>query len=303
MLYQPTESESINGTEVQTRQEKDVQGATNGANISAKLIVEPGSKNLNSSEVAQQLKPGNNDKWTERSDQSVLDTGTQYNFIQENDKFDLAENGYEKSIDNLNWFVAGIGIVIPLLIFIINAILSNSLYLSCIFSALALATIFIIYSILSFQYKANGMLTTYMKKGIGFVMLSFVIIFSYFQFLEYSTILEPQFSKERIQTGFGLNTFSLTSEGLQLSQKYPNKTAAELMLIVDDFNHAKATKILWKNWTIIVAGVSLHLLYMGLFLSWIIGFYFLVKDKKRITADFFKMKLEFNKVMDYPSMS
>lgn len=292
MLYQSTDSEDINGTEVQTRQEKDVQGATNGANVSSGLIVEPGTKNLNSSEVTQQLKPGNNDKWIERSDQSVLDTGTQYDFVHENDKFDLAEKGYEKSIDNLNWFVGGIGIVIPVLIFIINAILSNSLYLSCIFSALALATIFIIYCILSFQYKANGMLTTYMKKGIGFVMLSLVIIFGYFQFLEYSTILEPQFSEERIQTGFGLNTFSLTSGGLQLSQKYPNKTALELMQIVDGFNLADATKILWKNWTIQCAGISLHLLYMGLFLTWIIGLFYLIKDKKRITADFFKMKLD-----------
>ncbi len=98
MLYQSTDSEYINGTEVQTRQKKDAQGATNGANISSGLIVEPGSKNLKSSEVTQQLKPGNNDKWTERSDRSVLGTGTQYDFVHENDKFDLEENGHEKSL-------------------------------------------------------------------------------------------------------------------------------------------------------------------------------------------------------------
>lgn len=301
MLYQPTES--ISTAEVKTTPEELTAGLQHSAITDYKLIDESKSQAVSGSKKIKNARPENYHLWVEPTGQTGLDTNAPYDIIHASENIIRAERVHKNSIDNLNWFVTGISVLVPALIFIINATLSNSLYLSCIFSALALATISIIYSILSFQYKANGMLTTYMKKGIGFVMLSLVIIFSYFQFLEYSTIIEPQFSEERIQTGFGLNTFSLTSEGLQLSQKYPNKTELELMQIVDGFNLADATKILWKNWTIQCAGISLHLLYMGLFLTWIIGLSYLIKDKKRITADFFKMKLEFNKIMDCPSMS
>jgi hypothetical protein len=303
MLNQTMKPETINGTEAEIKQEKDVQEVLNDTIVNYKFI--EGSEFLSpgASEVIQQVDPENNHLWDDAASQPDLYKGNSSEVITEKGTINFAEFVYKNSIENLKWFVTGIGVLVPLLIFFMNAFLADFFYVSLIFSASAAATILVIYCRYTLQSKTNEILTKNIKRGICCIMLSFVLMFAYFQFLEYSIIPEPQNHENRIQIGFGLQEFSLTAEGQQLYQKYPDKTAAELMLIVDGFNQLDAAKILWKNWTIVLANVSLYLLYTGLFLTWIIGFYFLIKDKKRIAADLFKMKADLSKMNEYPAMS
>jgi hypothetical protein len=228
MLNQTMEPETINGTEAEVKQEKDVQEVLNDAIVNYKLIDESEFLSPDASEAIQQVRPGNNHLWDDAASQIELNKGNSGEVIAKKGAVNFAEFVYKNSIENLKWFVTGIGVLVPLLIFFMNAFLADFFYVSLIFSASAAATILVIYCRYTLQSNTNDILTKNIKKGICCIMLSFVLMFAYFQFLEYSIIPEPQNHENRIQIGFGLQKFSLTAEGQQLYHVMARKSAIRL---------------------------------------------------------------------------
>lgn len=186
----------------------------------------------------------------------------------------------QKYIENLKWLAAGGGAAVPALSFFTDSVPPNSGYLSFILSALAGAIIIVTYNLDLKDASSSAFLNRNMKRGIKFIAFSLVLMITYFMFLDYTTVVNPQTLEDRYQIGFGLSDFGLTEEGVRLKKKYPDWTATKLLLTKGGFNDKDVPKLIWKNWTIAISSVLLYLLFIGMFLNWVLGFSFLAKLQK-----------------------
>jgi len=107
--------------------------------------------------------------------------------------------------------------------------------------------------------------------------LALVAIVLYALLLQWCSVVDPQNERARFQIGFGMTDWSLTPLGLSLKSKYPLFTARDMLLAVAGF-HDGGAELLWKVWTVYLAGLLLIVSYLVAFVFWVLGFGFLAKQ-------------------------
>ena len=84
------------------------------------------------------------------------------------------------------------------------------------------------------------------------------------------------------QIGFGRADFSLSEPGLKIKQGKPTATKQELLLRGPGFRRG-GPHIVWRSWSIYLAGSLLIVLYIATFLFWSVGFTFLARHYRDTT--------------------
>jgi len=116
-------------------------------------------------------------------------------------------------------------------------------------------------------------LTTSAKKGFRFVMLAVVAGSVYGVLLPLLTVTSPSDSalgKERFQIGFRTLDFSLTDEAKKKRDQFDLRTPEDLMLAFGGYEPGGAY-LIWRTWTIVLAGFLLIGLFITTFVFWAHG--------------------------------
>lgn len=116
-------------------------------------------------------------------------------------------------------------------------------------------------------------LTTSAKKGFRFVMLAVVAGSVYSVLLPLLTVTSPSDSalgKERFQIGFRTLDFSLTDEAKKKRDQFDLRTPEDLMLAFGGYESGGAY-LIWRTWTIVLAGFLLIGLFITTFMFWAHG--------------------------------
>jgi hypothetical protein len=110
------------------------------------------------------------------------------------------------------------------------------------------------------------------RNGIAGVTAAVLLAIAYTALLNWVTVPPPAETgvAERFQIGFGLSTFSLTTDGINALRLDPLATAQELMLMLGGFQPG-GTGLIWKPWTITVAWLILSLTFVLAYIAWSFG--------------------------------
>jgi hypothetical protein len=110
------------------------------------------------------------------------------------------------------------------------------------------------------------------KRGAQFVVCAAMIGALYGLLLPLLTVTSPPFAVnvERYQIGFRTLEFSLTPEAASKRRQLGLRTPEELMLAFGGYEPS-GTFLIWRAWTIVLAGSLLIVLYVVSFLLWAHG--------------------------------
>jgi hypothetical protein len=89
----------------------------------------------------------------------------------------------------------------------------------------------------------------------------------------YTTVEPPAIRNEsaRIQVGFGLSTFSLQGKALKIAEQHHLATKQELMLAFGAYGDDANTSLIWKPWSVLLAGSLLIVLFCATYWLWVSG--------------------------------
>jgi hypothetical protein len=113
-----------------------------------------------------------------------------------------------------------------------------------------------------------------------FLITAFILLSIYVILLRFCTVLEPQSYEQRFQVGFYKFDFSLTEVGLNLKHKTPSAPIEDWILSEGAFRPG-GPEIIWRPWSITIAGLLLVFIYMLGFVLWTVGFSLLAKHKSK----------------------
>ena len=134
-----------------------------------------------------------------------------------------------------------------------------------------------IYFVLAIKPKNKETDTSYwLFHGVVSLSMGIFLIVVYFLLLDLTTVVDPQSSGSRYQIGFRKADFSLTASGIKIKEQFPDEPIEEWIIKAAAFREG-GPEILWKTWTIYVAGVILILCYICCFILWTSGFTFLAR--------------------------
>lgn len=177
----------------------------------------------------------------------------------------------------LNRTLAGIGVLIPGIYYFFKLsppLLEES---NLIISALALATIVIIYFYNPKGVKAKRHLPLLVKKAVKMLIFSLGAFLVYLILFQVCTVEDPR-AEKRFQIGFGKLEWSLTEEGRLWKANNPTQTVQQWLLSAAAFR-PDGPELFWKPWSIYVSGVLMIVIYMLTVLCWTSGWALLAKQK------------------------
>jgi hypothetical protein len=110
------------------------------------------------------------------------------------------------------------------------------------------------------------------------VSWSVVLLVAYVLLLHYTTVQIPSGPGSRLQVGFGLQAWTLTEAGLSWIQSNPTITTVQMIKSEAAFSQDRLAS-LWKEWSIITAGLILIVVFLLAFLTWTAGFALLARQR------------------------
>jgi hypothetical protein len=111
------------------------------------------------------------------------------------------------------------------------------------------------------------------KKGFDYILIAVFAGSLYGVLLPLLTVTPPShstFGQEKYQTGFRTLDFSLTDEARAAKKQFDLRTSEDLMLAFGGYEPG-ATSLIWRPWTIQVAGLLLVAVFLTMFLFWAYG--------------------------------
>jgi hypothetical protein len=110
------------------------------------------------------------------------------------------------------------------------------------------------------------------RQGFFCVVAAILLAIAYIGLFRWVTVPTPPETgtTDRYQIGFGMMAFSLTLKGLATAQKFNLTTPDKLMLALGAFQEGGPERV-WREWTIITAGVLLSLTYVLTYVAWAYG--------------------------------
>jgi len=176
------------------------------------------------------------------------------------------------------WLGAGAGAGVPAFTFFFSFPPPLFPGISLISAALSSAILLIA---LAWNPKVQGSdhtLPRIVKQGKWFLILSIPLLIAYILLLQFTTVPIPTESGTRLQIGFGKLDWTLTEAAKDWKISDPSLTVTQMIK-----NEAAYTQdrlaILWKTWSVYVAGLLLILLYLSGFITWTGGFALLAKHR------------------------
>jgi hypothetical protein len=171
------------------------------------------------------------------------------------------------------WVCGGLGIGLPGLSFFTTYVPPLFPIISLI-TALPAAILLFVFALRSGPDRRRGGLPRDETRAAYFVAGGLTLVVLYLLLFLYTTIPSP--TGERLQIGFGLSPWSLTEAGQSWVKSQPTITVVEMVKREAAFEQDRLF-ILWKSWSIYLAGVLVFLFYLLGFISWTSGFAFLAK--------------------------
>jgi hypothetical protein len=186
---------------------------------------------------------------------------------------------YLSSFKWITGILTGAGVAIPALSFF-------TLYAPPFFLASSLFTAAISTAVIVLIFYYDPPVTapdTQAKKLVRLarnaLVCAVVLLVLYMIMLRVCTVVDPPDQPEaRYQIGFWNFDWSLTEDGVYLKEKFAKATPWELLDHGVAFSEDGPAKI-WKFWTILVAGVSMIVVYLFTFVLWVSGWSLLAKRK------------------------
>ena len=129
--------------------------------------------------------------------------------------------------------------------------------------------------------RASGT-RTLVRGGITWVGLSIVLAIIFTPLLSAWTVPPPDGWPQngKFQIGFGMSKFSLTDPAIQKAKEFKIDNPSDLMLAFGAFDDAKLSRV-WKQWTIVVAGMTLVVVFVASYVCWVLGIAYLAKSLGR----------------------
>lgn len=177
-------------------------------------------------------------------------------------------------LKDLKWIAAGSGTFIPAFSYFTTYVPPLFPEIGIIIGAISGAILF------SVLQNVNIKKLKFSLSPSIIICISIVLIVAYSVSLNYLTVIEPSKYKSRFQIGFGKFDWSLTEIGLSWKSSFPNETIENWMLNEAAFR-PRGPEIIWKAWTIYIAGIYLIILYFLGFVFWTYGFCLLVKKNNK----------------------
>jgi len=194
----------------------------------------------------------------------------------------VPRNNVKRYISAFKWvngILTGIGVAIPAFsfftLFAPPFFESSSLFTAAIATAVVILTYFYEPQVNPPDTKRKKLVRLARNSLISAVVLLVV----YMIMLKVCTVVDPpEQPQTRYQIGFWNFDWSLNADGVYLKQIHPNATPWELMDYGVAFSPDGTAKI-WKFWAILVAGVSMIIIFLLTFVLWALGWSLLAKRK------------------------
>jgi hypothetical protein len=180
----------------------------------------------------------------------------------------------------LIWFCAGAGTILPGYTFFTTFPPPIFPGISILTSVLSAAMIYIILNIKPVASRGEATNTQLIRWASLLLFAAFCSLLVYILLLRYCTVLEPQSYSQRFQIGFWKFDWSLTKAGILLKHQSPLAPVEDWMLREGAFTQGGA-EIIWRAWSVVVAGCALVLTYMAGFVFWTVGFATLARHQRR----------------------
>lgn len=107
---------------------------------------------------------------------------------------------------------------------------------------------------------------------------AFLLFIFYLVCLKVTTVLDPREEKQRFQVGFSRYEWSLSDEGRKINNSHPEVSMQEFMLYGRAYSNDRI-EVIWKPWTVYLAGILTILIFMFTFVSWNLGWAFIAKQQ------------------------
>lgn len=193
----------------------------------------------------------------------------------------MATLSFEKYLDafkSLSGVLAGVGTLIPAIAYFTKyspPLLGKASLLTV---AVAAATV-----IFAYYYEPTGQASEpgtplLVRQARKLLIIAFALFIVYLVFLRICTVLEPREGKQRLQIGFSTYEWSLAEQGRKMKAAYPNVSITEFMFLNRAYSDEKIA-VVWKPWTVYLAGVLTTLVFMFSFVLWNFGWALIAKQK------------------------
>jgi hypothetical protein len=187
---------------------------------------------------------------------------------------------YISSFKWINGIFTGIGVAIPAFSFF--TLYAPPLFVASSLFTAAIATAVVV---LTFYYEPRVTAPDTKRKKLvrlarNALIFAVILLVLYMLMLRVCTVVDPPTAPEyRYQIGFWNFDWSLNEDGIHLKQKFGNPTPWELMDYGVAFAEEGGPAKIWKFWTILVAGVSMMIVYLFTFVLWVFGWSLIAKRK------------------------
>jgi hypothetical protein len=187
---------------------------------------------------------------------------------------DMATLTFEKYLEafkSLSGVLAGVGTLIP-------AIAYFTRYSPPFLEESSLLTAAFAYYYSPKKRASSGNISTLVRLARKLLILAFALFIVYLVFLRICTALDPREGKQRFQIGFNRYEWSLSEEGRKLKTAHPNVSMRDFMLFGRAYSDERI-EVIWKPWTVYLAGVLTILIFMFTFILWNFGWALIAKQK------------------------
>jgi len=116
------------------------------------------------------------------------------------------------------------------------------------------------------------------KQGKWFLFLSIPLLIAYILLLQFTTVPIPTKPSTRLQIGFGMFDWTLTETARDWKSSTPSLTVTRIIKNEAAFTQDRIA-ILWRTWSVYLAGFLLIVLYFSAFVTWTSGFALFAKQR------------------------
>ena len=176
------------------------------------------------------------------------------------------------------WLGAGSGVGVPAFTFFSSFPPPLFPGISLISAALSTAILLIALAWNPKVTEPDHTLPRIVKQGKRFLFWSVPLLIAYILLLQFTTVPLPTESGTRLQIGFGTLDWTLTEAARDWKSLNPSLTVTQMIKNEAAFTQDRIA-ILWKTWSVYIAGFLLIVLYFSVFITWTSGFALLAKQR------------------------
>jgi hypothetical protein len=185
---------------------------------------------------------------------------------------------YLEAFRSLSGILTAVGTLIPAIAYFTRyspPFLEES---SLLTAAVAAATVVFAYYYEPKKRTSGRNALSFVKLARRLLIVAFILFIAYLVFLRICTTLDPREGKQRFQIGFARYQWSLSEEGRKLKAAHPNVSIRDFMLFGRAYSDERI-EVIWKPWTVYLAGVLTIVIFMFTFVLWNFGWALIAKQK------------------------